>query len=64
MFYNLEKSGRALQKHFRAHTKTSSRSGGLGSSFGMFKYHNFQLTWLHENCIFNEIDPKKHLPLE
>jgi len=25
-----------LQKHFQADTKTSSRSGGIGSSFGMW----------------------------
>ncbi len=25
-----------MQKHFQADTKTSSRSGGIGSSFGMW----------------------------
>jgi hypothetical protein len=35
MFYNLKRKRQSFAKNIWADTKTSSRSGGIGSSFGM-----------------------------
>jgi hypothetical protein len=55
MFYNLKKSGRALQKQIWADTKTSSRSGGIGSSFGIWVART--IFWQPVHLLVKVVDP-------